>query len=240
MEDQIQELKGYLAEGKNVVVMTGAGVSSSAGIVTMAEMNKLKAMHVFFEPLVKLRPEAAYKQVKEMFMDPIFQNGPTLTHKKLVELEEQGVIKGIITNNIDHLHTIAGSKKVAEIQGSFAINKCIECEIHDDRLEIWNTGKYPRCAKCNGLMFPFPMYTLKDLDEDAVAVANKEAYELACVLVRDADYILTVGTKGYFAKYLDEMKPTARFIQINPGRTSFTRPALLNIKAEADEVFAQL
>lgn len=89
-------------------------------------------------------------------------------------------------------------------------------------------------------MFPFPMYTLKDLDEDAVAVANKEAYELACDLVRDADYILTIGTEGYFAKYLDEMKPTARFIQINPGRTSFTRPALLNIKAEADEVFAQL
>ena len=102
----------------------------------------------------------------------MFENGPSIAHRKLAEYERRGLLQGVITTNIDCLHTLAGSRNVAEIQGSFGFNKCLKCGQEYNDVQIWNQGKVPRCEKCGGVIGAFPVYKHIGLLEDEVRKAR--------------------------------------------------------------------
>lgn len=120
MENEIQVLQHLLNESRFTLVITGAGISVSAGIPSMHGLNLAEMMQFISVRLLKSAPEHYYKVARHSFLDAIFGNGPTIAHTKLAELETEGKIQGIITTNLDGLHSLAGSKNVAEIQGSSA------------------------------------------------------------------------------------------------------------------------
>lgn len=128
--NNVQKLKEMLSESKFTVVITGAGISNSCGIADMEKMNVLNTIETSLAPLVQMHPERSYNLLHKSFLKGIFEKGPSLTHRKISSLEKDGLIQGTITTNIDHLHSLAGSTQVAEIQGSYAINKCSQCGHH--------------------------------------------------------------------------------------------------------------
>ena len=121
--EEIEQLEQYIKESRFTIIVTGAGISNASGIKDMEQMNVIEVAQTAMEPLVKMQPERSYKLLSKTFLKAMFEIGPSLTHKRLAELEQDGYVQGIITTNIDCLHTFAGSKKVAEIQGSYAINR---------------------------------------------------------------------------------------------------------------------
>ena len=151
------------------------------------------------------------------FLGPMFENGPTLAHRKLAELGKQGLIQGIITTNIDCLHTLAGSRNVAEIQGSFGVNKCLSCGKHCDDVQIWNQGKCPRCPDCGGLMAAFPVYEhIGLLDREVEKARSWAAY---------ADVALIIGAEGSYGQvYYPYLRRGTKIVQRVMSREFIRHP----------------
>ncbi len=228
MDAQIVKLYKAIEDSHFTVAITGAGISISAGGVSYAGMGSRGGFNMHSSD-----PDEMYRGLYDVFMRPAFEHGPTEAHKALAELEEMGKLQGIITTNEDCIHTMAGSKNVAELEGSFQINTCEKCGYRNYDYNIWNEGHMPRCPKCGGRMLPYNIYSGISLWDDAV----KDAQEW----ISQAELILIIGTSGYFGSvYWDYRRDDVKIIQINPERTYFDSIAYLNIHEPADQVFSEL
>ena len=232
MDDQIRQLQKMIDESRFTLVITGAGISVASGIPSMHGLNLAETLQFASTSVLKATPEHYYRVARRSFLDAIFCNGPSLSHKKLAELEEKGKVQGIITTNLDNLHGLAGSKNVAEIQGSFAVNTCLKCRKRNYDVNIWNQGKAPRC-ECGGLYACWPVYAHVGLYNDDVPKAQEWA--------RKAELVIVVGAVGnYGGVYWNYIRSSAKIVQINPSHTQFDFSAVLNIRKKCDEVFAEL
>ncbi len=228
MNSQIVKLYHALEESRFTVAITGAGISISAGGCSYAGMGARGGFN-----LHSGNAESMYRSFYNVFMRPAFEHGPTPAHLALARLEEMGKLQGIITTNEDCIHTMAGSRHVAELEGSFQINTCRDCGYRNYDYEIWNQGHMPTCPQCGGVMLPYNIYSHIGLWEPAV----KDAQEW----MSQADLILIIGTSGYFGSaYWDCRKRDARIVQINPKSTHFSSMAYLDIRQAADPVFEEL
>ncbi|MCD8046563.1 MAG: hypothetical protein LUE90_08045 [Clostridiales bacterium] len=194
----------------------------------------MNARRVFSASFIRKNPEKFYEIMKDAFLDATFIKGPSTVHKQLAEMESQGKIYGIVTQNMDCLHTIAGSKNVVEFQGSFRDNICIGCGNRSFDYQVWNQGHMPRCEKCGEPLMPTGFYMDAGIrDSVSNATMNK-----AADLISEADLVLVIGTTGFRSdEYLRKMNARAKLFQINPSVTEFDRVADLNIHADAAEVF---
>ncbi len=227
-DEQVERLYQAIMESSYTVAVTGAGISISAGGVTFAGM-----VPSMGGALRSKDPDKRYRAFYRTFLRPAFEHGPTVAHRALARLEETGNLQGIITTNEDCIHTIAGSKNVAELEGSYQVNTCEECGYRSFDYEIWTHGHMPVCPKCGGYMLSYDMYSHAGLWEPAVRNARE--------WISQADLILIIGTNGYYGSvYWDYRKRSAVVIQINPKRTNFDSSADLNIRREADPVFEEL
>ncbi len=229
MDEKIQELYDALNESHFTVAITGAGISIAAGGVTMNGM-----MRDFRgSGMGSGDPQKMYDAFDRAFFRSMFDHGPTYAHKALAELEEMGKLQGIITTNGDCLHTMAGSKNVAEIQGSYQVNVCTGCGEYTYDYNIWNHGHMPTCKKCGSMILPYAQYSHIGLYDPALRQAQE--------WMSEAELILIIGATGcYTSTYWSYKKRNAKIIQINPGRTYFDSEADLNIREEADPVFEKL
>ncbi len=226
---EITELYNALEESRFTVTITGAGISIAAGGVTYAGMRSASGARGMFSG----DPDAMYQNFYRSFLNSMFEHGPTLAHKALAALEQMGKMQGIITTNVDCMHTMAGSKNVAEIQGSFQTNVCTECGKWTYGYEIWNQGKMPTCEYCGAMLLPYNIYSHAGILEPELRKAQE--------WMQKADLILIIGANGsYTHLYWDYQKADAKIIQINPGRTYFDGVADLNIRKESDPVFEEL
>lgn len=233
MDETIRKLQEYIDRSQYTVAVTGAGISVSAGIMAFAGMNFPVVLQMTSVQVLRNRPAHYYKMARKAFLGPMFENGPTAAHKKLAEWERQGKLQGIITTNIDCLHTLAGSKQVAEIQGSFGVNRCLSCGRHQDDVFIWNTGSMPRCPQCGGLMAAHPVYAHIGLLDADVQKAKS--------WISHAELILIIGAEGsYGGVWYPYMRSGAKIVQINPKPTQFDKDAKLNIHKKADDVLTLL
>ncbi len=226
--EEIQSFYEALEESAYTVAITGAGISIAAGGVSYAGMGMRGGLR-----MNSRNPDSMYQGLYRVFMEPAFTHGPTEAHKALARLEEMGKMQGIITTNEDCIHTMAGSKNVAEIQGSFQINTCDTCGKRIFDYNIWNEGHMPVCPDCGGTMLPYNIYSHVGLWEPDVVKARE--------WISQADLILVIGTSGYFGSvYWNSRKWDSKIIQINPKRTHFDSIAVLNIHEDADPVFTEL
>jgi len=226
--DQIQQLSDYIDHSCRIVATTGAGISVGGGGVTYGQM--------FFSSRGAgrmRRSEDDHSSFLRTYLDNMFSYEPSYSHYALQELESEGKLLGIITTNVDCMHTIAGSKNVAEIQGSLQVNCCKECGRHYDDYEIWNKDELPRCEACGGEILPWPIYSHIGLWDADVRKATE--------WISEADLILAIGTHGnYGDAYWGYRNRNAAIVQINPGHTGFDRVASLNIRENCDDVFMKL
>ncbi len=228
-EKDIEYLKDALEESKFTVVITGAGISIAAGGVTyagMASRNRGRSM-------LSGNPDDMYAGFYATFLSSMFEHGPTYSHEALAILEQHNKIQGIITTNVDCLHTMAGSQNVAEIQGSFQVNVCSNCGKRTYGYDIWREGRMPLCEYCGHMLLPYNMYSHAGILDEELRKAQR--------WMSQAELVIIIGATGcYTHLYWNYMRRHTKIIQINPSRTYFDSVADLNIREESDPVFEKL
>ena len=190
MDSNIERLRRWVAESDNIVFFGGAGVSTESGIPDFRSVDGLYNQkwkyppetilsHSFFEH----DPAEYYRFHREkLVIDGV---KPNRAHTRLAELEEEGKLKAVITQNIDGLHQLAGSKNVLELHGSILRAYCSRCRKSYDA-DIINHGTgIPRCS-CGGVIRPDIVLYEEALDNDVMMRAIH--------YIRQADILIVGGT----------------------------------------------
>jgi len=160
-EEKLQRLARWIEEARYAVALTGAGVSTESGIPdfrspesglwTMVDPLRVASIEGF------LNDPAGFYEFWRWRFSRLREAQPNITHKLLARLEAQGLLKAVITQNIDDLHRKAGSKRVLEVHGNYSRGICVECrmpyEIEVIFAKVEEAG-VPRCDICNGLLKP--------------------------------------------------------------------------------------
>lgn len=224
--EQIEQLANWINQFNNNYAITGAGISTNAGIPDLQHLSGFTSTALSSEDSLEGNPRSFYQEFHRVFIDPIFQNGPTTSHYALAKLESMGKLKGIITTNVDYLHELSGSKNVANIWHSLNVNYCIQCGKNYD-INILKQ-EVPRCPACGGLISPGPVYHHIGIDNAAYQEANR--------WMEKADLVIVIGSNGYYSN----VNSTARVVNINNSRNDFDQRADLIIREDADQAMKKL
>ena len=208
-EKQKERLLQIIDESNNIVFFGGAGVSTASGIPDFRSKNGLYNQHdVKFEnysPEYLLSHGCLYDDPEvfyEFYRQKMDFRGiePNIAHTTLAKLEEIGKLKAIITQNIDGLHQMAGSKEVYELHGTAKFNYCVKCGKRYDENYIFECeDKIPRCS-CyyKGMIRPNVVLYDELLPENDTYKAGKAISEADTLIV--AGTSLTVYPAAYYAK----------------------------------------
>lgn len=245
MEENVKKLQEYIDESNRIVFFGGAGVSTESGIPDFRSVDGLYNQKYDYPPEQILshtffmrKPEEFYR----FYYDKMLVTGikPNKAHYKLAELEEVGKLSAIVTQNIDGLHQMAGSKKVFELHGSVLRNYCMECgEFYDGDYVIEAPSKVnfdgiPRCNKCGGMLKPDVVLYEEGLDDYQITGSVKA--------ISEADMLIIGGTSlaVYPAAGLINYFNGSRLVLINKGETSRSTGADLIIKDSIGKVLDQI
>lgn len=159
---------------------------------------------------------------------------PNRAHLRLAELEREGKLKAVITQNIDGLHQDAGSKNVLELHGSILRAYCTKCRAPYDAYKMNHCRGVPRCPKCGGVIRPDIVLYEEMLDEDVLTRAVR--------YIRNADVLIVGGTSlgVYPAAGLINYYEGNKLALVNLSETSYDRYANLVIHEKIGEVFSQV
>lgn len=237
MTDAVKKLKVWSAESSRIVFFGGAGVSTESGIPDFRSTDGLYCQQYAYPPETILshtfyvrNPEEFYRfyRNKMLYLDA----EPNAAHKKLAELEAQGKLLAVITQNIDGLHQKAGSKNVLELHGSVLRNHCQKCgAFHGVEAVAGSTG-VPRC-QCGGVIKPDVVLYEEGLDQDVLS--------RSVGAIRQADMLIIGGTSltVYPAAGLVQYYRGNKLVVINKSSLAGT-DADLTISEPIGEVMAQL
>jgi NAD-dependent deacetylase len=179
-----------LKESNKAVALTGAGVSTASGIPDFRSPGGLYSkvsQRTFQQEFFYSAPEEYYKIASE-YIHPLNEKPANVTHKMLAELEKQGLIEAVITQNIDGLHQKAGSENVIEFHGNIKNFTCTTCGSKFEKDEVdckLKESEVPRC-ECNAIIRPDIVFFGDPIPIDALNSARK--------LTSCCDLFLTMGT----------------------------------------------
>lgn len=189
----IDSFKELVRKSNNIVFFGGAGVSTESNIPDFRSNDGLYTSQEFSFAPEKILSHSFFKTNTEEFYrfyrnKMIYKDAkPNKTHLILSNLEEQGKLKAVITQNIDGLHQMAGSKKVIELHGSIYKNYCVDCGTRYDLDYVLNSkSNIPKCNKCGGVVRPDVVLYEEGLDMDVV--------EKAIFYIEHADMLIVGGT----------------------------------------------
>ncbi len=238
-ENQISELKRIVEANDNIVFFGGAGVSTESGIPDFRSVDGLYNQQYDYPPETILSHTFYRKNPQEFFRfyrnKMLFLDAqPNAAHKKLAQLEQQGKLKAVITQNIDGLHQAAGSKTVLELHGSVLRNYCESCRKFHDAPYILNSQDIPKCQACGGSVKPDVVLYEEGLDQKTINAAVR--------FIREAQVLIIGGTSlaVYPAAGLIDYFQGDKLVVINKAPTPRDSYADLLIQAPIGEVFAQL
>lgn len=226
----------WLDESSHVVFFGGAGVSTESGIPDFRSVDGLYHQKYDYPPetilshsFFQAKTEEFYKFYRDKML--CLDAEPNVTHKKLAELEKQGKVKAVITQNIDGLHQKAGSKKVLELHGSVLRNYCQKCGEPYDVNDIKNGEGIPKC-RCGGVIKPDVVLYEEGLDDATVSESVNE--------ISAADMLIIGGTSltVYPAAGLIRYYRGKKLVLINKSATPMDKKADLCLQCGLGEVFS--
>lgn len=238
MNAGIERLKELVSESDNIVFFGGAGVSTESGIPDFRSVDGLYNQKWKYPPETILsrtfferNPEEYYRFHREkLVIDGV---KPNRAHLRLAELEQEGKLKAVITQNIDGLHQAAGSKNVLELHGSILRAYCSRCKKSYDA-DIINYGEgVPRCT-CGGVIRPDIVLYEEPLDGDIM--------QSAVHFIANADVLIIGGTSlnVYPAAGLINYYRGNKLVLVNLSETPYDSYADLVIHEKIGEVFSQI
>ena len=238
MNEKIEKFKTLVNESNNIVFFGGAGVSTESGIPDFRSKDGLYNQKYKYPPEEILshtffinHTEEFFKFYKEKMNSLKYE--PNVTHIKLAELEKEGKLKAVVTQNIDGLHQKAGSKNVYELHGSVLRNYCMKCHKFYDAEYVFNSSGVPKCS-CGGIIKPDVVLYEEALDEETL---EKSVYAIA-----HADLLIVAGTSltVYPASGLINYFRGKNLVLINRDTTPFDNRADLVINESLGKVFGEI
>lgn len=236
--DQIKKLQEIIDSHDNIVFFGGAGVSTESGIPDFRSQDGLYHQQYDYPPETILshtffinKPEEFYRFYRAKMLCDTAK--PNAAHKKLAELERAGKLKAVITQNIDNLHQMAGSKRVLELHGSVYRNYCMKCGKFYDFSYIKNSAGIPRC-QCGGMVKPDVVLYEEGLDNQILSDSVR-AISQAQVLIIGGTSLAVYPP----ASLIDYFRGDC-LVVINKAATPRDRNADLLIKDPIGQVFSNI
>ncbi len=239
MTESAKKLKEMVKESDYIVFFGGAGVSTESGIPDFRSTDGLYHQQYKYPPETILshtfyesKPEEFFRFYRAKLLAPHAK--PNAAHVKLAELERQGKLKAVVTQNIDGLHQAAGSREVMELHGSVHRNYCENCGKFYDLDFMLHAEGVPRCASCGGRVKPDVVLYEEGLDV--------ETMERAIRYISEADMLVIGGTSlnVYPAAGLIRYYRGDRLVLINKAAVAADLNADLVITDPIGETLAQI
>lgn len=231
-------LQQIIDESRRIVFFGGAGVSTESGIPDFRSVDGLYNQKYSVPPETILSHTYFQRNTEEFFRfyrdKMIFTDAkPNAAHIKLAELEQAGKLTAVVTQNIDGLHTAAGSKNVFELHGSVLRNYCMKCGKFHDVGFILNSRGIPKCD-CGGTVKPDVVLYEESLDMRVMGGAVEK--------IEDADTLIIAGTSltVYPAAGLIRYFRGKNLVLINRDATSADKDADLVIHGKVGEVLSNI
>lgn len=239
----ISILQQVIDKSKNIVFFGGAGVSTESGIPDFRSVDGLYNQQWKYPPEEIISRTFFYQNTPEFYRfyrAKLLSQGikPNAAHYKLAELEAAGKLLAVVTQNIDGLHQMAGSKNVFELHGSTLRNYCLDCHaFYDEKIIIESENaadKLPHCPKCGGLIKPDVVLYEEGLDQRVIEGAVKA--------IKAADTLIIGGTSltVYPAAGLIDYFHGENLILLNKSSTPQDSMASLVIHEPIGQVLSQI
>lgn len=240
MELELEKLKHLISISKNIVFFGGAGVSTESGIKDFRSKDGLYNLqskygrpyeemlsHTYFLDHTK----TFYEFYREFMINTTAK--PNEAHKYLAELEKHKNLT-IITQNIDGLHQLAGSRNVIELHGTIHDNYCMNCYRYYSLEDILKMDTVPICPHCGGIIKPHVVLYEEGLYDGVI--------ENAIEAIQKADLLIIAGTslRVYPASGLIRYFRGTNIVVINKEHLYSDIPITLEINKPVGEVFSKI
>lgn len=237
MKDDRVQLRELIHNSDNIVFFGGAGVSTESGIPDFRSVDGLYNQEYDYPPETILSHSFFQSKTKEFYR--FYKNKmiclsakPNNAHKALARLEQLGKLKAVITQNIDGLHQMSGSKNVLELHGSVHRNYCQRCKKSYDANFIIAAKEIPTC-ECGGRIKPDVVLYEEGLDQHIISKAVR--------YISEAEVLIIGGTSlnVYPAAGLIDYYKEDKLVVINKDATPMDHCANLLISGKIGEVLSQ-
>lgn len=221
MIDLIKKVAGYLTSSRGVVALTGAGISVESGIPPFrgkgGVWERFDPMEYATIQAFKKDPAKVWRVLLSELKKVVDKAEPNNAHKGLAKLEEMGILKTVITQNVDGLHQKAGNTDVIEFHGNFAWHRCMNCDNRTDTQSLM-LDRIPPICDCGGIFRPECIFFGEMIPTEAMWRSRHVA--------SNCDIMLVVGTSANVepAAYMPVLakKSGAKIIEINTETTPLT------------------
>ncbi|MGQ4892173.1 MAG: NAD-dependent protein deacetylase [Candidatus Njordarchaeia archaeon] len=233
--DELVKKAANLIENSNfLIALTGSGISAESGIPTFRGKDglwkKYRPEQLATLEAFRLDPVRVWEWYNWR-IEKVLNAKPNPGHTALAELERKGILKALITQNVDDLHERAGSKNVIKLHGNILEAKCIRCNFKTRISEPFKEIP-PKCPNCGNLLRPNVVWFGEPLPQDALS----KAYEM----LEKADGILVIGTSALVmpaGAFPSHVKHRGGFVvEINLDETHVSMIADVSIRGKAGEV----
>jgi NAD-dependent deacetylase len=233
-----------LRDARYAVALTGAGISTPSGIPDFRSPStglweQVDAFTAASLSGFRRRPEAFYEWLRPL-AGKIYEAEPNPAHLALADLEQRGIVKAVITQNIDLLHTRAGSGVVHEVHGSIREAVCLECQASypaEGYVEAFVVrGEIPRCPADGSILKPNVVLFGEMLPLDTFEAALQAAHRCDVMLVVGSS--LTIAPASDYP--LEVVKNGARLIIVNQEKTYADKFASVVIHDDVATALPQL
>lgn len=230
-----------VAQAQYVTALVGAGMSAESGVPTFrgpkglwtkyGEPDNLGFQRFTSDPRGWWEERLNGTQMPEM-RDALAKARPNPGHHALAKLEQMGVLRHIVTQNVDNLHRVAGSVNVCEIHGNTTLLRCVDCNARFNRDDVSLEELPPQCPHCSGYIKMDTVMFGEPIPQDVLQTSQAEAVKSDCVLI--------LGTSGivYPAAALPELARqtnSATLIEINPDETALSDACDIVVRAATGE-----
>ena len=236
----MKTLQEIIDRGKRIVFFGGAGVSTASGIpdfrsadgLFRQKWGDLTPEMMLSQSFFYLHPAQFFEFYRAYMLHP--EARPNAAHRLLAQLEEKKKLRGVVTQNIDGLHRMAGNRLVYEIHGSVHENHCMDCNREYDLNWVLSTRGVPKCEKCGGIVKPSVVLYGEGLEKYTCMGACRE--------ISNCDVLIVAGTSL-------EVEPAASFIDyfrgrelvvINREETKADARATLVLRGDIDEILGEI
>jgi NAD-dependent deacetylase len=237
-KDLLQAVE-WIREAKYLSAFTGAGVSVESNIPPFRGENGLWATYdpeLFDISYFRAYPAKSWTLLKKLFYDTFRDAEPNEAHRVLARLERRGMLKALVTQNIDNLHHLAGSGNVIEYHGSVRELVCISCKKRRGAEPALLESLPPKC-ECGGVLKPDIVFFGEEIPIHALLNVEKT--------IEKTDVMLVVGTTGevYPAAFvpIEAKRRGARIIEVNVTPSSLSQDVSdILLRGKATEVMARI
>lgn len=248
MKEDIEKAAKALIGCRYVIGLTGAGISVESGIPPFRGPGGLwtkygePPMDGYQRFLANPKADWERRLKREGYTRELYEMldvaKPNPAHHAFAELEKLGILKHLITQNVDNLHRRAGSQKISEIHGNIFLVRCIGCNTRFPMKEINISIESlpPHCPRCNGILKTDGVMFGEPIPRDVLNICEEE--------VRKCDCILSVGTSAYIypaAGFPREVKSRGGYlIEVDLYETTLTPVCDFSLRGKAGEILPEL